>query len=373
MDTKVIKLDVNNPDLAKIKEAAKIVDSGGLVAFPTETVYGIASRAKTDTLNKLDNLKNRESGKYYTLHIADKSEIGKYVPTISVRTQKLIKNAWPGPLTIVFELSQEDCRKQRESLGNEIFENLYKDNSIGIRIPANPVASLLLQSATVPLVAPSANIAGQPPSTDAKQVLAQFDGQIDLILDAGACKYKTSSTVVKIGKEGLKVLRAGVYTEADLKKLSTIKFLFVCTGNTCRSPMAEGMFAKYLSEKLSCDVDRLEEKGYKVFSAGTMGISGIPASFEAVAACLAKGIDIKDYRSDSLSKELIDESDYIYGMGRMHCQRVLELESKAVDKCVLLAENKNVPDPIGQSQEVYDACAELIEKSVQKRISELKI
>ena len=373
MLTKVIKLDTTRIDSDKINEAAAVVDAGGLVAFPTETVYGIACRVKIDSLTKLSTSKGRTLDKHYTLHIGQKSDVRKYVPTAGLRAQKLVKNAWPGPVTIVFELDQKDIEKQRKSLEREVFQILYKDNSIGIRCPDNPIAATLLQAVNSPVVAPSANITGRPPAVDAEQVLTQLSGKIEMLLDGGACKYKKSSTVVKIGKKGLEILRPGVYSQTQLETLSQIKFLFVCTGNTCRSPIAEGMFKKYLAEKLQCDVDHLGKMGYKVTSAGIMDTSDQPASDEAIAACAAKGIDIKAHKSGKLSHEIVDESDLIFVMERMHQRMVTTLSPKAADNCVLLAEDEEIADPIGQSQEYFNYCAELIEKAVRKRISELVI
>jgi len=373
MQTKVIKLAPNRPDIAKINEAAALIDAGGLVAFPTETVYGIACRVKTDSLTRLGKLKGRGPQKHYTLHISQKSDVEKYLPIVGIRAQKLIESAWPGPLTIVFELNAQDIDKQRNILEKQVFENLYKDNSIGIRCPDNPVASMLLEQTHSAVVAPSANITGQPPPTDAESVLAQLSGQIELLLDAGACKYKKSSTVAKIGKKGLEILRPGVYSQTELEAMSEVKFLFVCTGNTCRSPMAEGMFRKYLAKKLQCEVDDLEKNGYKTLSAGVMNMQGNPASAEAIAACAAKGIDIKAHTSRTLSQQLIEESDFVFAMTRMHCERIIALSGEAANKCVLLAENEEIADPIGQPQEVYSNCADLIEKAVKKRIGELVI
>ena len=373
MQTKIVKLDPAKIDSAKIKEAAQLVDAGGLAAFPTETVYGIACRVETNSLIKLDNLKGRGPDKYYTLHIGQKADVEKYVPAVGLRAKKLIKNAWPGPLTIVFELTARDIEKQRKSLKEEVLKRLYKDNSIGIRCPDNAIAAMLLQRTKHPVVAPSANITGQPPAADAEQVLAQFSGQIDLLLDAGPCKYKKSSTVVKIGKEGLEILRAGVYSQAELEAMSEVKFLLVCTGNTCRSPMAKGIFCKYWAEKLQCEVDHLDKMGYKVSSAGVMDMAGSPASAEAIAACAAKGVDIKAHKSKTLTRELVEESDFIFAMARMHCERVTALSPEAADKCVLLAGNKEIPDPIGQPQQVFNDCAGLIEEAVRERIGELVI
>jgi len=373
MRTKVIKLNARKANIAKIKEAATVVDAGGLVAFPTETVYGIACRVKTDSLIKLDTLKGRCLEKRYTLHIGQRSEARKYVPTIGLRAQKLINNAWPGPLTIVFKLNEQDMHKQEEALNREVFEGLYKNGSIGIRCPDNPIASILLRLTHHPVVAPSANITGQSPAVEPEQVLAQLSDQIELLLDSGPCKYRKSSTVVKVGKKELEVLRPGVYSQTEIEALSTVKFLFVCTGNTCRSPMAEGIFRKYLAEKLECKVDDLEKIGYTVVSAGIMDMTGAPASREAVIACAAKGIDIKAHKSQVLSPQLIQESDLIFAMEQMHFNRVTDLCPEAESKCRLLAENQDIVDPIGQTQEFFNNCAALVEEAVKKRVDELVI
>ncbi len=365
--SKVIKLDAHRPDLKKIKEAARLVDAGKLVAFPTETVYGIACRIQNDSMARLDSLKGRDPTKHYTLHISQKADLSKYVPTIGLRSQKLIKNAWPGPLTIVFELTDEDIDKQRTIFERGVFENLYKNNSIGIRCPENSIASMLLGSVNNPVIAPSANIGGQDPAVDAEQVFAQFPHQLDLILDGGPCKYNKSSSVVKIGKKGVNILRAGVYPQEEVLELSEVKILFVCTGNTCRSPMAEGIFQKYLVEKLGVDVDHLSEVGYKVRSAGTLGVSGLPASVEAVSACAKRGVDIRGHRSSTLSRELVRESDFVFAMSNSHREQVIALDPEAADKCVLLVDGKDVLDPIGQPLDVYAGCADLIEAAIKEK------
>lgn len=350
-----------------------MVDQGALVAFPTETVYGIACRAKCDSLARLDDLKGRPDEKHFTLHIGRSGDVHRYVPAIGLKTQKLMKNAWPGPLTIVFELDEKSMEIQRKGFEQDVFDRLYKQSSIGIRCPDHVVAAMLLQQTSHPVVAPSANLTGRAPAVDGEQVLADLSGRIEMLLDAGASRYRKSSTVVKVGKEGLAVLRDGVYSQKDLEALSQVRFLFVCTGNTCRSPMAEGIFRKYLAEKAKCNVDDLGKIGYTIGSAGVIGSAGFPASPEAVAACAAKGIDISNHRNRGLSRELVEESDYIFAMEPVHRQRVISLEPKAESKCFLLAANKGIPDPIGHSQEFYNYCANVIERAVQERIGELVI
>jgi len=373
MKTKLVTINPDKIGTAVIEQAAKVIDEGGLVGFPTETVYGIACRVQTDSLKKLSELKGRSPDKYYTLHVAAPAEVEKFVPSMSMRARKLVENAWPGPLTIVFELPDKDLKQLKKNLRKDVFDNLYKDNSIGIRCPDNPVASALLETTLNPVVAPSANVAGKQPPVEANQALKHLDGKIDMLLDAGPCKYKKPSSVVKIGKQGLEILRQGALPKDQIEQLSQVHILFVCTGNSCRSPMAEAMFKKYLAEKLDCEVDELPERGYKVSSAGTIGLTGMPATTEAIRACEAKGIDITNHRSTGLSTYLLEESDLVFAFAQMHQRAVCDLSSKAAQKCILLAGDTDITDPIGQSQQVYDNCAELIDNAVKKSIGELSI
>ncbi len=373
MQTQVVKLDSTSIDAGKIRQAAHLVDSGQLVIFPAETVYGIACAGMAESISKLSCLKGRGAEKRYTLHIAQKDDVYKYVPSISLREQKLIKNAWPGPVTVVFKLNDRDLSQQHARFGTEIFENLYKNGSIGVRCPDNRIASMLLEMTQNPVVAPSANLTGHNPAVDAPQALSQFSGRVGLVLDGGPTRYKKSSTVVKIGKANLDLLRTGVYSRSDLDSMSRINFLLLCTGNICRSPMAAGIFDKYLAEKWGCELDRLEERGYKVSSAGIIDSANMPASEKAVKVCAGKGVDISGHRSRILSRQLVDESDFIFVMEQMHFERIREFGCEASKKCMLLADGRQIPDPIGQSQQVYDRCAEMIEEAVRKRIGELTI
>ncbi|MHC4647462.1 MAG: L-threonylcarbamoyladenylate synthase [Planctomycetota bacterium] len=373
MSTRVAKIDALKPDMATIKEAASLVEEGGLVAFPTETVYGIACLSKLDSLRRLDRVKGRVGAKYYTLHIGQKGDAGRYVPSIGMKAGKLIERRWPGPLTIVFELGAGDVDDLGKSLDRDVIDGLYRDNSVGIRCPDNVVASMLLQEVSGSVAAPSANITGKPAASDAEGVLAQLDGQIDLVLDGGPCRYKMSSTVVRIRGGRLDILREGVYSQTELEEMSQVRFLFVCTGNTCRSPMAEGFFRRYLAEKLGIGLDGLEEAGYKVASAGVIDTCGSPASAEAVAVCAVRAVDISGHRSRPLSRQLIAESDFIFAMCRSHREQVVALSPEAGGRCMLLAGSDEVPDPIGQSQQTYDSCAEMIEEAVKERIRELWI
>lgn len=374
-------MKINDPvrDIEKIKEAADCIDRGGLVVFPTETVYGIACKADQKSLARLDEIKKRDADKRYTLHIGDKDKVQDFVPALSLPAKKLVQNAWPGPLTIVFELEKQDIAKLEEKLGTETVKLLYKDNTIGIRCPDNPVASAFLSLCRFPVVAPSANTAGSKPAVNAKQAIEQLDGLVDMILDAGPCKYKKSSTVVKISATGgfdkltagWQILREGAYSEKQIQKMLTVNILFVCTGNTCRSPMAEGFTKKLLAGKLKCDIDRLEQMGYKITSAGVIALDGVDASAEAIRFCASRGVRLTGHKSRRLTAEMLKEADYIFAMSAGHRDDIMRLFPASAEKCMLLNDAGDINDPIGGDFEAYKICGLIIEKTVNKRISEL--
>lgn len=200
MRTLVLKVSPKDPDRSVISLSAKIIKKGGLIAFPTETVYGIAANLlDKKALGRLYRIKNRPRNKPFTVHIADIGIIRRMGCTITKKAKALIRRLWPGPLTVILK---------------------SKDNKrIGFRMPDHKVALRLIKASGIPVVAPSANISGHRPPTDSKTVLKYLGGKIDILLDGGPCKVGVESTVIDLTMKPPKILREGAISREKLMKV----------------------------------------------------------------------------------------------------------------------------------------------------------
>jgi protein-tyrosine phosphatase len=248
---------------------------------------------------------------------------------------------------------------------------MYHDGTIGVRCPDDHVAADLLTQAPLPVVAASANLAGNPAPVTAQEALADLEGRVDLVLDGGRSRYGKASTIVQVRADGsYEVLREGVLDERTIRRMNRTSFLVVCSGNTCRSPMAAGILRRLLAEKLGCREDELTEKGYHVESAGTGAYSGAPATPEAVEALRSKGIDISGHRSQPLTLEQVNRADYIFAMTGRQVENVKSLAGH-VENRVLKVDDEDIEDPIGGSEEEYVSCANRIEEALRRRLEEV--
>ena len=199
---------VSKVDCQTIERAGEIIREGGLVAFPTETVYGLAGDAfNQQAVARVFEVKGRPANNPLPVQIASKDDLPRLVSEIPPVAKSLMEKFWPGPLTLVLQASPEMPELVTAGTGK-----------VGIRMPDHPVALALIRAAGTPIVAPSANISGEPPPTTAQEVLEYLDGKIELILDAGPTRLKVSSTVVDITQTPPRILREGSISEAELQK-----------------------------------------------------------------------------------------------------------------------------------------------------------
>jgi len=210
MITKVIKINDEEPvDRSKLREAAQIIRDGGLVAFPTETVYGLGANAlDAEAAKKIYAAKGRPSDNPLIAHIADMEGLKPLVREIPESAKKLARAFWPGPMTLILYKS----RLVPDTTSGGL-------DTVAVRMPSDPIAHALIELSGVPIAAPSANTSGRPSPTLASHVKDDMDGRIDMILDGGAVKVGVESTIVDLTGETAAILRPGAVTEAMLKEV----------------------------------------------------------------------------------------------------------------------------------------------------------
>ncbi|MDL2288894.1 threonylcarbamoyl-AMP synthase [Oscillospiraceae bacterium OttesenSCG-928-F05] len=209
MKTEVLKVTGEEADRAHISKAGDILKKGGLVAIPTETVYGLAANAySTEAIDAIFAAKGRPRDNPVIVHVAAFSEISPLVAACPEAARDVCRRFWPGPLTVIFKKSP--LVPDAVSAGLE---------TVAVRCPAHPIAAEVIRAAGVPLAAPSANTSGRPSATTAAHVLEDMDGKIPLILDGGPTPVGVESTVLDLSGEAPLVLRPGEITLEMLAEL----------------------------------------------------------------------------------------------------------------------------------------------------------
>lgn len=349
--------------VAQVHEA---LEGGRLVLLPTETVYGIAARAdQPGALEALSRAKQRPEDCPFTWHVGDTS----CLDTLGARTplvERLVERYWPGPLTLVLP----DTKGELPHLAHE--------GRVGVRLPAHQGTASILRALPFPVAMTSANLHGDPPLSDPAHLAPSVSDALALRVEAGAPLLGESSTVLRVGRAAgetcgsFEVLREGLHDIQTLRRTAGLRLLFVCTGNTCRSPIAEGLARRTLSRRLDCDDEQLAEYGFEVSSAGIFAFSGGPASQHSLDQLDQRGVDLSAHRARKASSEVLSRADRIYCLSHSHLNAVLELLPPALSEAARLldSEGKDIPDPIGGSSAEYARCAGRIEENIDALIDE---
>lgn len=207
MNTKTIKIDRNNFNIEDLKEAAMTLKNGGLVAFPTETVYGLgADGLNPQASEKIYAAKGRPSDNPLIIHIADINALDVLTKNPSKKGIQLAKKFWPGPLTLIFDKSEIVPYSTTGGL-----------ETIAIRMPHHPIAYELIKMSGVYVAAPSANTSGRPSPTKAEHVMDDLDGKIDYIIDGGKVDIGLESTIVDVTDDIPTILRPGYITRSMIE------------------------------------------------------------------------------------------------------------------------------------------------------------
>ncbi|MDP2946294.1 MAG: L-threonylcarbamoyladenylate synthase [bacterium] len=278
MKTEVLKIDQFNIGPDQIKKAADMIKSGGLVVFPTETVYGLGADAlNPEAVAKIFEAKNRPLNDPLIVHIADIQDLLRLSNEVYKITLDLVDAFWPGPLTLVLKKSQ--------TVPSIVTAGL---ETVAVRMPDHPVALSLIRESQTPIAAPSANLFGRPSPTTAQHVLDDLNGRVDLILDAGKTNVGVESTILDLTQTPFRILRPG---GVNLESLRTIiPDIEPYNGNKILAP---GMFIRHYSPKAK--VILVEENG----SVQIDKIKMLASEFAVQGYCI--GIIAKEENKDKYS------------------------------------------------------------------------
>ena len=243
MKTEILKIDRENINKAYIKKAADLIKEGALVAFPTETVYGLgADGLNNEACKKIFKAKGRPADNPLILHISHISMLDNLVEEISESHRKLF-DLWPGPMTLIFKKSR--LIPEAVTAGGD---------TVAIRFPSDEIARALISEANTPIAAPSANISGRPSPTKADDVYQDMDGIIPLIIDGGESNIGIESTVIDLSGEKPTILRPGYYTYEFLKEILPDMRLDDSLVDSTKIPKSPGQKYKHYAPKANLRV-----------------------------------------------------------------------------------------------------------------------
>jgi protein-tyrosine-phosphatase/tRNA A37 threonylcarbamoyladenosine synthetase subunit TsaC/SUA5/YrdC len=366
--------------------AAALVKEGKLVVVPTETVYGIAVNLASEAARQAARVvKTRAAegaapGHFapWVIHVAQPEDLLGWVPGISALGRRLVTKSLPGP--VAFEIKLDGAEKRaRERLGAAADEALH-DGFLTLRCPEFSATQEMLAQVPAPVAIIGAGTRTQPAVIELGELPAALGtevgggGEIRGAMDGGAARYRRSSTLVRLEGERHTVVRAGVIDERIIDRMADLTILFVCSGNTCRSPMAAALAARQIADRLKIPPGELPLRHIVVQSAGLHASRGNRATAEAVEAVKGLGGDLATHLSQSALADggaLLRRADVIYTMTGAHRDDLLHLFPWVGRKVARLDPEGDIDDPIGGPQAVYQRVARRLAAVIPERLKEL--
>lgn len=347
------------------QKAVEILKKGGVIAVPTDTVFGFVTPWwSKEGIERIYRIKRREKRKIMGLFIGEKKEAKKFAKNITETRKRIIYSLWPGSLTLLFQA--------RKKISSYLIHPTRK--TISLRIPSHPVP-LKLCKEVGPLVQTSVNISGQREFTKYREVFERFGRYVDYVYPQDSYG-KIASTILDVsrypffmerkGPVGIAQIENVLLRKIKLSKKIKTNILFVCTGNTCRSPMAMGIFYALLPKRLKDYVN--------IKSAGIRAYNGLPVAENTLRILENEyRVNLNYMRTKSLKREELEWADFVYVMERNHLREIQKMGY--YEKTRLLCSDRKlreIPDPYGNDIQFYRKVAKLIERCIKKIVKEIE-
>lgn len=355
---------------AVLECAVQALQRGELVVFLTDTSYGVAASVLAPAaVEKV--LSFSPADEPPTLALPGVEHALDWAPHMSMLGRRLARRCWPGPVTLVFPGMADQLA---EKLPETVRQQLCPAGDLALTVPGHDA----ILDAALRLPAPLVLARLAPPAgaseITVEQLVSRIGESAALIVADGTRPAAPLPSIVQINGQNWTMLREGAVTAEEVAHKTTCVILFVCTGNTCRSPMAEALCNKLLADRLRCSPQELIDRGYLVLSAGLAAYAGDEASPEAVQAVQELGGDLSAHASKPLTPDLVLAADHLLAMTQGHLAAVAARYGHYGPRPRLLdPAGGDVADPVGADQQVYRDCARQIASHLERFLPELPL
>ena len=357
-----------------VHRAVQMLAQGHSVAFPTETDYVVAASVRAaEAIDRIVPLAPaREGEPRLSLALKSADEALDWAPRLSPIGHRIARRCWPGPVTIIVANDHPESLVHR--LPQPARAAITGAGRLRLRVPGHPMLADCMRMLAGPVVLAEPVGPGEAPAVTAAEAIAYGGTALALVIDDGRSRYAQPASTIEVESDDFRIVHPGIVPYETLRRLSSLMVLFVCTGNTCRSPMAETIFKQLAAERVGCRPEELEEHGVVVASAGIAAWAGGSASTGAIEAMRDIGGDLSGHESQPLTEQLVQQADIIWTMTAAHRSAILGQFPAAGGRTAVLSPDRvDVLDPIGGPLATYRSCAEQIRQHLIARLDTLQL